>query len=105
MLPPHGMAENAIPLLGCLPASKYSAEGAAMTTTAQETELDAAIRLRRTIARLSRGLRPSQAATGLTPTKISVLVSVTIYGPLKLADLGAREGLNPTMLSRIVAQL
>jgi DNA-binding MarR family transcriptional regulator len=76
-----------------------------MTTTVQETELDAAIRLRRTIARLSRGLRPTQAATGLTPTQISVLVSVTIYGPLKLADLGAREGLNPTMLSRIVAQL
>jgi DNA-binding MarR family transcriptional regulator len=75
------------------------------TATAQETELDAAIRLRRTIARLSRGLRPSQAATGLTPTQISVLVSVTIYGPIKLADLGAREGLNPTMLSRMVAQL
>jgi len=75
------------------------------TATAQETELDAVVRLRRTIARLSRGLRPTQAATGLTPTQISVLVTVTIYGPIKLAELGAREGLNPTMLSRMVAQL
>jgi DNA-binding MarR family transcriptional regulator len=69
------------------------------------TELDTAIRLRTAISRLSRRLRPTQAATGLTPTQISVLVSVVLEGPVKLAELGAREGLNPTMLSRIVAQL
>jgi DNA-binding MarR family transcriptional regulator len=73
--------------------------------TTQGTELDVAIRLRGAISRLSRRLRPTQTATGLTPTQISVLVSVVLGGPLKLAELGAREGLNPTMLSRIVAQL
>src|SRR4051812_18654482 len=76
-----------------------------MTTVEGATELDVAIRLRSTISRLSRRLRPTQAATGLTPTQISVLVSVVLEGSLKLAELGAREGLNPTMLSRIVAQL
>jgi DNA-binding MarR family transcriptional regulator len=78
---------------------------AGMTTVEGGTELDVAIRLRGAISRLSRRLRPTQAATGLTPTQISVLVSVALVGPLKLAELGKREGLNPTMLSRIVAQL
>ena len=76
-----------------------------MPTTETANELDTAIRLRAAISRLSRRLRPTQAATGLTPTQISVLVSVVLEGPVKLAELGAREGLNPTMLSRIVAQL
>jgi DNA-binding MarR family transcriptional regulator len=77
----------------------------AVSTQAQETELDVAVRLRAAISKLSRGLRPTQAATGLTPTQISVLVTVVLFGPLKLSELGAREGLHPTMLSRIVAQL
>ena len=61
-----------------------------MPTTEAATELDTAIRLRTAISRLSRRLRPTQAATGLTPTQISVLVTVVLEGPIKLADLGAR---------------
>jgi DNA-binding MarR family transcriptional regulator len=76
-----------------------------MTSVDTGTELDVAVRLRIAISQLSRGLRPPQTATGLTPTQLSLLVSVVLFGPVKLADLGAREGLHPTMLSRIVAQL
>ncbi|MDX6503322.1 MAG: hypothetical protein QOE29_447 [Gaiellaceae bacterium] len=75
------------------------------TATKETTELDAAIRLRAAIGLLSRRLRPTQTAVGLTPTQISALVTIVLAGPLKLGDLAAREGLNPTMLSRIVAQL
>jgi len=78
---------------------------AGVTTVETGTELDVAVRLRIAISQLSRGLRPPQTATGLTPTQLSLLVSVVLFGPLKLADLGTREGLHPTMLSRIVAQL
>jgi DNA-binding MarR family transcriptional regulator len=86
-------------------ASKQLSEERHMPTTEAATELDTAIRLRTAISRLSRRLRPTQAATGLTPTQISVLVTVVLEGPVKLAELGTREGLHPTMLSRIVAQL
>src|SRR3954470_10643265 len=70
-----------------------------------DDELDAAIRLRSSISRLSRRLRPTQVATGLTPTQLSALVSTVLSGPLGLSELAEREGLNPTMLSRIVGQL
>jgi DNA-binding MarR family transcriptional regulator len=76
-----------------------------MTTTTTETDLDTVARLRAVIARLSRRLRPTQAATGLTPTQLSVLVTVVLRDSIRLADLAAHEGLNPTMLSRIVGQL
>jgi DNA-binding MarR family transcriptional regulator len=69
------------------------------------SDLDTVTRLRAVVSRLSRLLRSTQAATGLTPTQISVLVTVVRLGPIKLGDLAAFEGLNPTMLSRIVAQL
>jgi DNA-binding MarR family transcriptional regulator len=86
-------------------AGKQLVWGRVVTTQAQDTELDVAIRLRGAISRLGRRLRPTQASTGLTPTQISALVTVVLFGPLKLSDLAEREGLNPTMLSRIVAQL
>jgi DNA-binding MarR family transcriptional regulator len=41
----------------------------------------------------------------LTPTQISVLATVVRHGHLGLADLSKAEGINPTMLSRIVAKL
>jgi DNA-binding MarR family transcriptional regulator len=42
---------------------------------------------------------------GLTPTGISLLLNVDRNGPMRLSELGASEGINPTMLSRIVAGL
>jgi DNA-binding MarR family transcriptional regulator len=57
------------------------------------------------IGRLSRRLRPTVAGSGLTPSQISVLFTIVRLGPLGLSELAAIEGLNPTMLSRITAQL
>jgi DNA-binding MarR family transcriptional regulator len=68
-------------------------------------DADAADRLRAVIGRLARRLRPTVAASGLTPSQISVLFSVARRGPLGLSELAELESINPTMLSRIVAQL
>ena len=59
------------------------------------------------IGRLSRRLRSTAAArdAGLAPTAISLLLSVVRTGPTRLSDLGEAEGLNPTMLSRVVSGL
>jgi DNA-binding MarR family transcriptional regulator len=70
-------------------------------------DLDTAARLRVTVGRLSRRLRSTPAAreAGLTPSKSSVLLSVVRQGSLRLSALAETEGINPTMLSRIVAGL
>ena len=57
------------------------------------------------VGKLSRRLRPTLAGTGLTPTRISVLFTVARLGPLRLSELAELEGLNPTMLSRVIAEL
>ena len=59
------------------------------------------------IGRLARRLRTTAAgaAAGLTPTKISVLLSVVRDGPVRLSELARSESLNPTMLSRVIAAL
>jgi DNA-binding MarR family transcriptional regulator len=59
------------------------------------------------IGRLSRRLRPTAAgkAAGLTPTRVSVLLHVVRAGRLRLSELAEAEGINPTMLSRVVADL
>jgi DNA-binding MarR family transcriptional regulator len=64
-------------------------------------------RLRAVIGGLSRRLRPTAAGTaaGLTPTRVSVLLHVVRGGALRLSELAASEGINPTMLSRVVADL
>lgn len=70
-------------------------------------ELEAAQRLRQTIARLYRRLRVTDASAdaGLTPARTSALLHVDRQGPLRLAELAESEGLNPTMLSRMVGDL
>jgi DNA-binding MarR family transcriptional regulator len=71
----------------------------------QAPEQDTAARLRRATARLSRGLRRTQAGAGLTSTEVAVLGSVVRHGPIGLGRLAAEENLNPTMLSRVVRRL
>jgi DNA-binding MarR family transcriptional regulator len=69
----------------------------------QETE--PAARLRMALGKLSRRLRSTQAGAGLSPSQISVLFTIARRGPIGLSALAAIEGINPTMLSRITAQL
>jgi DNA-binding MarR family transcriptional regulator len=88
-------------------ASTRTGESTPQTATPIELDIDAAARLRTVIGRLSRRLRSTAAAreAGLTPTKISVLLNVTRTSPTRLADLAASEGLNPTLVSRVITEL
>jgi DNA-binding MarR family transcriptional regulator len=56
---------------------------------------------------LSRRLRPTEAvlAADLTPTRVTVLLNTVRNGPIRLAEVAEQEGLNPTLLSRTVANL
>jgi DNA-binding MarR family transcriptional regulator len=66
---------------------------------------DGVIRLRRVISKLARQLNASSTGEGLTPTQASVLGLIVFRGPLSLGELADLEGLNPTMLSRVVSKL
>jgi DNA-binding MarR family transcriptional regulator len=66
---------------------------------------EATARLRAVIGKLSRHLRPTLAGSQLTPSQISVLFTIVRLGPLGLSEVAEIESLNPTMLSRIAAQL
>jgi DNA-binding MarR family transcriptional regulator len=63
------------------------------------------IRLRAVIGRLARQLNETSTGEGLTPTQYSVLALVRTRGPLGLAELTELEGLNPTMVSRVIRVL
>ncbi len=75
--------------------------------SASTLDVDTAARLRAVIGRLSRRLRPTAAgvAAGLTPSRVSVLLHVVRGGSVRLSELATAEGMNPTMLSRIVGHL
>jgi DNA-binding MarR family transcriptional regulator len=68
-------------------------------------DVELVARLRGVIARLARQLNDTSTGEGLTPTQYSVLGLIRSRGPLGLAELTDLEGLNPTMLSRIVRKL
>jgi DNA-binding MarR family transcriptional regulator len=68
-------------------------------------DADSVIRLRRVVLGLARRLNAASVGEGLTPTQASVLGIVVNRGPLGLTELTEIEGLNPTMLSRVVGKL
>lgn len=68
-------------------------------------ETETIARLRIVISRIARRLNASATAEGLTPTQASVLGLIAGRGPLGLTELADLEGLNPTMLSRVVGRL
>ncbi len=76
-----------------------------MVTSPPILDEETAVRLRVAIARLSRRLRPTAAgaAAGLTPTRISVLLTIVRNRQIRLSELAEIEGLNPTMLSRVIS--
>ncbi|WP_344309991.1 MarR family winged helix-turn-helix transcriptional regulator [Fodinicola feengrottensis] len=61
--------------------------------------------MRGVIGKLARQLNTSATGEGLTPTQASVLGLISGRGPLGLAELAELEGVNPTMLSRVVGKL
>ena len=68
-------------------------------------DADNVIRLRRMVLGLARRLNAASVGEGLSPAQASVLAVVVNRGPLGLAELSEIEGLNPTMLSRVVGKL
>src|ERR1700735_2649866 len=66
---------------------------------------DTLIRLSRVVLRLARQLNAASREEGLTPTQASVLGITVGRGPLSLAELTDIEGINPTMLSRVIGKL
>jgi DNA-binding MarR family transcriptional regulator len=78
-----------------------------MPATKPTIDTDAAARLRSTIGGLSRRLRPTKTAlaAGLTPTRLAVLQRVSRQGSIRMSELAEAEGINPTMLSRVTADL
>ncbi|MCU1549831.1 MAG: transcriptional regulator, MarR family [Glaciihabitans sp.] len=62
-------------------------------------------RLRGVINKLSRQFNLSATDEGLTPAQASALGLIAAEGPLSLAELTEIEGLNPTMVSRVVGAL
>ncbi|MCW2721841.1 MarR family transcriptional regulator [Pseudonocardia sp.] len=62
-------------------------------------------RLRVALARVSRQLDRHARGDTLTRTQASVLASTSKHGPLRISELADIEGVNPTMLSRIVGKL
>lgn len=70
-----------------------------------EMDTESAERLRRVVHRLARYLNADATAEGLTPSQASVLGLVVGHGSLTLAEIVNAEGLNPTMLSRVVTKL
>ncbi len=76
-------------------------------TSAITPELETAQRLRQVVGKLYRRLRMTDAsrAAGLAPARVSALLNVDRHGSMRLARLAADEGLNPTMLSRMVGDM
>lgn len=75
-----------------------------MTDTPQTTN-ELAVRMRTVIGRLGRGLRHAGSQSDLSPSQYEVFGTVARRGDLKLSDLAAIAGINPTLLSRVVAKL
>jgi DNA-binding MarR family transcriptional regulator len=71
-----------------------------MTVTVEE-----ATRLRAAITRISKTLRATPSGQGLSPTALDTLGTVVRRGPIGMSELATLDSLNPTMLSRLAAQL
>jgi len=62
-------------------------------------------RLRIALARITRVLDRQSRGHTLTGTQASVLATAARLGPLRITELAEFEGINPTMMSRIVGKL
>jgi DNA-binding MarR family transcriptional regulator len=62
-------------------------------------------RLRIALARISRLVDRQTAGEGMTRTQLSVLGTIARQRALGISELADLEGLNPTMLSRLVGKL
>ena len=73
-----------------------------VTTTLLDDDVS---QLRVALARIARLVDRQVAGDGMTRTQLSVLGTIARLGAVGVGDLADVEGLNPTMLSRIVGKL
>jgi DNA-binding MarR family transcriptional regulator len=73
-----------------------------MTTT---VDVDSISQLRGSLLRISRRIDRQVSAGGLTSTETAVLGTIATRGPLGLGELAGYEGVNRTMLSRVIGKL
>ena len=71
----------------------------------RRAETGTAARLRTAVGRLARRIRRTRAGAELTSAETAVLATTARHGPLGLSWLAREEGMNPTMLSRVVWRL
>ena len=69
------------------------------------TTSELAGRMRTIVGRMSRGLRQAGGQTDLSPSQYEVLGTVARRGDVRLSELASIEGINPTLLSRIIGKL
>ncbi len=62
-------------------------------------------RLRAAILKLGRALRTTEVGSALTPTEFSALATIVRSGQIRPSVLARAEGMNPTMLSRMIARM
>jgi DNA-binding MarR family transcriptional regulator len=62
-------------------------------------------RLRIALARIARLVDRQVSGDGMTRTQLSVLGTIARLGPVGISELADIEGLNPTMLSRVLGKL
>lgn len=62
-------------------------------------------RLRGALARIARSIDRSVPTEGLTRSQVWVLGTVARTGPIGMGELADIEGVNPTMLSRMVGKM
>src|ERR1700722_4829826 len=70
-----------------------------------EARTETAARLRPAGGRPGRRIRPTRVGADLTLTEATVLATTARHGPVGLSWLAREEGMNPTMLSRVVWRL
>jgi len=70
-----------------------------------EFDADDVARLRIAFTRITRVLDRQSRGHTLTGTQASVLATAARLGPVRITELAEIEGINPTMLSRIVGKL
>jgi len=69
------------------------------------TDVQLAEQLRVSLGRLGRCLRVTHVGSNLSLSQREVLMAIVRSDSIRLSELARQEGLNPTMLSRIVTKL
>ena len=90
---------------GAASAAPGVAGAAVPGDTASVARAETAARLRTAVGRLARRIRPTRVGAELTLTEATVLATTARNGPVGLSWLAREEGMNPTMLSRVVWRL